>query len=554
MIKQTIMLFVFLMGTLQATLLVTEYVDLQSYPVEQIQPTIIELQNYYGNRILIEIRHYPIMTPPIGKIDSFWLAEASECARDQGKFNEFMRASLANRERLNTSSPKMFAAWFGLNVNQFENCLNSGEKKQKINDDWAHANARGVQGVPALSINSKTIIGMKTFNDYKQAIDSELLNPTTLTPSPGTSTESFICDDSGTCVPAIPVQRVGNKQVQVTNPSEEVTIKFYGDLQSKFVFDTNEKLKTLKQEYGDLIEIEFINYPVPELYTNAELVAKASICAKEQNKQEEFNEKIFATIGQEQNNNAIENYANDINLNIEQFEECVSSTSTKLQMESDKNQAIINKIYGVPTVVINEIIINGALEYSAYKEAVETALNSGTYNVENYDKENETDTAPNPAYNDNVDSQLALILTELENGNEIIHTRIVFPAEIGLEKMGNILSENGFTIESFNSEAIYANSEANKIKRVSTHQGVKIYLNTNYPLPQTITQKTADKIDLKNKEEQKTEDKPLKITLVQKRKTTFFGFPIEYEIKKTINNSGKIEKTDKPWWAFLFGD
>jgi len=101
-------------------------------------------------------------------------AEAAECAGEQNKYFEMHDKLFENQQALDVVSLKKYAQEIGLNVGDFNACLDSGKMVAEIKKDFADGQAAGVKGTPAFFINGKLLSGAQPFSAFQQAIDAEL--------------------------------------------------------------------------------------------------------------------------------------------------------------------------------------------------------------------------------------------------------------------------------------------------------------------------------------------------------------------------------------------
>lgn len=119
-------------------------------------------------------------------------AEAAECARAQSndatyfKFHDqIFTKTTSNGTGLALTELPVIAQGLGLNVNQFQQCLDSGKFKDEVDKDIADGTAAGVSGTPSWligpsskdgQINGKLIVGAQPFSAFQTAIDETLKN------------------------------------------------------------------------------------------------------------------------------------------------------------------------------------------------------------------------------------------------------------------------------------------------------------------------------------------------------------------------------------------
>ena len=117
-------------------------------------------------------------------------AEAAECARKQGgdsvyyKYhNQIFTKTTSNGTGLALDQLPVIAKELGLNVTQFQQCLDSGEFKSEVEKDLADAAKVGATGTPTFFIGKSTsngeingirIVGAQPFSAFKAIIDEQL--------------------------------------------------------------------------------------------------------------------------------------------------------------------------------------------------------------------------------------------------------------------------------------------------------------------------------------------------------------------------------------------
>lgn len=118
--------------------------------------------------------------------ESLWAAEAARCANDQGKFWQYHDYTYSHQGQENSgafskANLKKFAQAVGLNMAQFNNCLDSGKYTAFIQQETQQGSAYGVSGTPATFVNGRLVadgngnsVGAAPFSVFKSVIDQEL--------------------------------------------------------------------------------------------------------------------------------------------------------------------------------------------------------------------------------------------------------------------------------------------------------------------------------------------------------------------------------------------
>jgi protein-disulfide isomerase len=99
---------------------------------------------------------------------------AAECAGEQGKFWEFADQLFMNQRKV-YSRPDLegYATTVGLNVGDFNTCMNEGRTKQFVRNDIEEAHRIGVNSTPTMVINGRVLPGAPTPEQFSAIIEYE---------------------------------------------------------------------------------------------------------------------------------------------------------------------------------------------------------------------------------------------------------------------------------------------------------------------------------------------------------------------------------------------
>jgi len=161
------------LGNPDASIVIIEYADLQCPSCAYYHPIISSAIDKYNASVRYEMKHFPLTA-----IHSFAYnaARGAECANDQGmaKFWEFVDQAYANQDGgLNNKGLKRIASSIGLDREKFDACLDSGAKKEFVNEDMASGNQAGIKGTPSLFINGRQI-DIKQFSNIETILQNEI--------------------------------------------------------------------------------------------------------------------------------------------------------------------------------------------------------------------------------------------------------------------------------------------------------------------------------------------------------------------------------------------
>ena len=148
-------------------------------------------------------------------------------------------------------------------------------------------------------------------------------------------------------------------------------------------------LPQLDKDYIQTGKLKYVfeDFPLEELHKNAFKAAEAAHCAGDQGKYWEMHDRLFNN----QQALAPENltaYAEAIGLNRDAFQQCLDSDKYAMQVRDGLAQGQQLGIQGTPTFFLGTMtadgkvkavrILRGALPYSAFKEAIDSLLASGS--------------------------------------------------------------------------------------------------------------------------------------------------------------------------------
>lgn len=117
--------------------------------------------------------------------NAFKAAEATRCAKDQGKFWEMHDRLFADQQKLNLEDLVEHAKALGIDEAGFKKCLDEGTYAAEIRKDMAEGQKAGVTGTPAFFLATpegkdgklkvvQRLSGAQAFSAFQAAIDSAL--------------------------------------------------------------------------------------------------------------------------------------------------------------------------------------------------------------------------------------------------------------------------------------------------------------------------------------------------------------------------------------------
>ncbi len=108
-------------------------------------------------------------------------AEAAYCAADQGLYWEYHDIIYANQSTLFYGGVTYidnyliaFAESLGLDMDQFNDCLDNGDNRDRMLQDGNDAQAAGINSTPSFLINGTKVRGNLSYDEFRSYIDAAL--------------------------------------------------------------------------------------------------------------------------------------------------------------------------------------------------------------------------------------------------------------------------------------------------------------------------------------------------------------------------------------------
>jgi len=138
-------------GGANATVTIVEFTDYECPSCAATQPVLEEVAKEFGDKVKLVVRSFPL----VQHTHAFKAAEASEAAREQGKFWEYTALLFANQKALEVAKLKEYASEVGLDRRKFDAALDSGRFSDKVKRDLADGEKIGVDSTPSVFINGR---------------------------------------------------------------------------------------------------------------------------------------------------------------------------------------------------------------------------------------------------------------------------------------------------------------------------------------------------------------------------------------------------------------
>ncbi len=160
------------------------------------------------------------------------------------------------------------------------------------------------------------------------------------------------------------------------NPEAPVTIIEYSDFQCPFCASFHPTMEQILENYPDKVRWVYKHFPLDSIHPQARPAAEASECVWEQKGNDgfwEFADRLFENqerLGKE----LYQELATKMGLNLDQFNNCLSSRKYKDKVEADYQEGKQVGVKGTPASFVNGEEVFGAVPYENLKEIVEKTL------------------------------------------------------------------------------------------------------------------------------------------------------------------------------------
>ncbi|MBA4336990.1 hypothetical protein C0416_04445 [bacterium] len=149
---------------------VIEYSSFTCGYCAKMSPIMDQLVEEYGDKITFAYKHFDR-----GGSDAL-IANAAECAGDQGKFWEMHDYIMNNQALMQTKEMLDFiaeaATTVGVDAQTFNTCVQENKYAEKIKAQSAEGYEFGINGTPGFFVNDKFIGGAVEYETFKQALDT----------------------------------------------------------------------------------------------------------------------------------------------------------------------------------------------------------------------------------------------------------------------------------------------------------------------------------------------------------------------------------------------
>lgn len=157
-------------GRPDADIVIVEYGDFQCPYCARAHPTLVELQQRYGERLALVYRHLPLGMHPFAE----GAAEAAEAAAAQGKFWQMHDALFEHQAQVSPAQLPLLAQQLGIENGRFDEDLATRRYRDKIRTQAEEGKTLGASGTPSFFINGERYHGDSDRDSLTAAVERYL--------------------------------------------------------------------------------------------------------------------------------------------------------------------------------------------------------------------------------------------------------------------------------------------------------------------------------------------------------------------------------------------
>ena len=138
-----------------------------------------------------------------------------------------------------------------------------------------------------------------------------------------------------------------------------ITIVEFGDYECPFCAEASKSINEIMSEYKGKVLFVYRDFPLEQIHPNAFQAAEAANCAGQENAYWKMHDLLFANNTQ-LDINSLRKYANELGLNMEQFNSCLDSHKFGDEIRHDVEDGLKYQVSSTPTFFINGHRVVGA--------------------------------------------------------------------------------------------------------------------------------------------------------------------------------------------------
>lgn len=383
-------------GAADGVVTIVEFSDFQCPFCSRVNPTIAQIVEEYPDQVRIFFKQMPLGFHDRAEP----AARAALAAHNQGKFWEMHDLMFENQRALTDENFVAWAEELGLDIEQFQADYESDELRELVQADLATAQEIGVRGTPNFYINGVNVRGAQPFANFQSVIDAEIEAMNALIEGGSSLGEALGARLEENMSAAADAQQEQERRPSRPTPDPEdelyvpvgnspamgpdnalVTLVVFSEFQCPFCNRIRPTIDQLRERYGDQLRVVFKHNPL-DFHDRAEPAARAAIAAQNQGKFWEFHDLMFDNQRALTDENFLA-WAEELGLNIEQFQADMQAEATTQQIREDQQLAQRVRAQGTPHSFVNGMRVRGAQPPQAFQQIIDAQIELAQSAIEN---------------------------------------------------------------------------------------------------------------------------------------------------------------------------
>jgi len=367
------------LGQDDATITMYEWCD-YAYPncISYHSDTLPDLQKNYVDTGKLRIVHKEF--PVAGGDPSVIAGMAALCAAQQDDYQAMADWLYNNSSTWSQQSDvqaikdamKQGAAEIGLDSAAFDDCIDNEKTLEDIKQDYQDGSILKFREMPGFVVGGYLINQGASADELNTILDALLqkeetgsLPDTVITVTPSPTPDTDFESESVTTI---------------GSPDAPITIVEFSDYQCPYCLrNYQQTFPQLKKDYIDTGKVRYVFKDFPlSFHEKAIPAALAAECAGEQGKYWEMHDKLFgehdAWVSAEQPEEVFKEFAKDLGLDTDQFNECLDSQKYLDEIKADMQEGVNAGVKGTPAFFINGQFLSGAQPYQVFKQMIDQML------------------------------------------------------------------------------------------------------------------------------------------------------------------------------------
>jgi len=159
----------------------------------------------------------------------------------------------------------------------------------------------------------------------------------------------------------------------IGDKNAELTVIEFGCYACPFTKKAEPTVQEVIDYYRGKVNFQFKTFYIPHHNLSFE-AALAANCAQEQGKYQEYHRILF-TYQENLNRELFSELAENVGLDVDQFNECLKTEKYKKEVDSDSLMGVHAGVPGTPTFFVNEQKIVGPKPFKTFKKIIDKELN-----------------------------------------------------------------------------------------------------------------------------------------------------------------------------------